>query len=243
MSEWAAKRFWSEVSIGPGPEGWTILLDGRPVRTPSRALLAVPTEGLAQAIAAEWRAQEGRIDPASMPATRMANSAIDTVRPNHAAIVAIVAAYGGTDLLCYRAPGPDRLVLRQAEAWDPLLDWAADRFGVRLRTVAGVMPVAQDSGALAALNDAVAARDAFRLMALHDLVSLSGSLILGLAVAERHLDTGPAWHAARIDEDFQTEEWGEDAEAAAQAASRAAAFLDAARFDLLAQPATAVFQG
>lgn len=223
------KRFWKDVTVVPVATGFGIELDGRPVRTPARVPCAVPAPALAEAIAEEWRAQGDRVAPLTMPLTRAANAAIDRVMPALAEVQAMVAAYGGTDLLCYRAPAPEALALRQAAAWDPPLAWAAQRFGARLIPAAGVMFQAQDATALARLEAEVAALDAWRLTALHELVSLSNSLILGLAVLHRHLAPGQAWAASRVDETWNIEHWGEDAEAAAQAARKEADFHAAAR--------------
>lgn len=238
MSEWAPKRFWKAAQVtagsegGPegGPEGFSVALDGRPVRTPAKAALILPTAAMAAAIAAEWDAQQGVLRPETMPMTRMANSAIDKVRVLQAAVVAEVAGFGASDLLCYRAEDPDELVQRQRQGWDPLLDWAATRLQAPLVQTGGIMPVAQPEASLARLTRAVEARDAFRLTALHDLVSITGSLVLGLAIAEGRLTPDEAWALARIDEDWQAEQWGVDEEAAAQAAYRRQALLDAARF-------------
>ena len=165
-----------------------------------------------------------------MPCTRAANSAIDKVAPQFAEVVGIVAAYGGTDLLCYRATGPEALVERQGAGWDPLLDWAETALGARLCPTAGVMHVAQNAVALERLDARVAAMSPFALAAFHDLVALSGSLVLAFAVIEGRLDAEAAWRLSRIDEDWQIEQWGEDEEAAALTETRHQAFLQAARF-------------
>ncbi len=175
-------------------------------------------------------AQGEKVDPSTMPIARAANSAIDRVTPRRAEVAAMIADYGGSDLLCYRAPHPDPLIARQAAGWDPLLDWARDRYGASLIRVQGVMHAAQPEAAIAALNAAVDAFDPFRLTALHDLVTLSGSLVLGLAVADGRLSADQGWRLSRIDEDFQAELWGADAEAEAAAARKQADFEAAARF-------------
>lgn len=229
MSGWARKRFWKATEARETPEGWEVRLDGRPLRTPAKAPLVVPTPALARMIATEWDAQEGTIRPDTMPATRMANSALDKVRPQREAVVEIVAAYGESDLLCYRAEGPAELVALQAAEWDPLLDWASARFDVSWRKVAGVMPRPQPEGTLARLRAQVAALDSFRLAAVHDLVALSGSLVIGLAVLEGH-DPQALWHLSRLDEDWQARQWGEDHEAAVAAARKQEAFAKAADF-------------
>lgn len=230
MSGWKAKRFWQAASVVPEGAGWGVRLDGRAVRTPAKAALVVPTEAMAQAIAAEWDAQAGEVAPATMPVTRAANSAVDKVTPQFDGVAAMLADYGGTDLLCYRAEGPEPLVARQAAAWDPLLDWAAREFGAPLTVGRGVVPVAQPAGSLERLAAAVRAHDAFRLTALHDLVAISGSLVIGLAVARGRLSAAEGWAASRIDETWQAELWGADAEAAEAETVKRAAMAEAARF-------------
>jgi chaperone required for assembly of F1-ATPase len=233
MTEWAAKRFWTDVSVAEDGTGWQVFLDTRPVRTPAKAPLSLPSAAMAEAVAAEWAAQDKVIDPRTMPVTRSANSAIDRVTPQKAEVAAMLAAYGETDLLCHRAEGPDRLVALQAEGWDPLLDWADATFGARLHTTAGILPVAQDGMALKRLSDAVSGLDAFRLTALHDLVALSGSLVLGLAVAHGRLDAPTGWRLSRIDEAWQIAQWGEDEEAVEAAAFKFGEFTHALRFWML----------
>ncbi|WP_118133764.1 ATP12 family chaperone protein [Oceanicella sp. SM1341] len=226
-SAWAPKRFWKAAGVAEAEGGHAITLDGRPVRTPAKAALVLPTRALAEAVAAEWDAQGETVDPASMPLTRLSNTTLDRVGPAHDEVALMVAEYGGTDLLCYRAESPEALAARQAAAWDPLLDWAEATYGARLAPVAGVMHVAQPPEALARLAAAVAGHPPFRLTALADLVSLSGSLVIGLAVAEGHLSAEAAWPLSRIDEDWQSEQWGSDDEAEAQAALKRADFLRA----------------
>jgi chaperone required for assembly of F1-ATPase len=227
------KRFWKQVTVAPEGEGFAVRLDSRPLRTPAKAHCVMPTRALADAVAAEWEAAAAEvgadIDPAALPLTRAANTAIDRVTPEHEAVVATVAAYGGTDLLCYRAPGPDGLVRRQAEGWDPLLAWAREAFGARLALAEGVMHVPQPPASLARLEAEVRAHGPWELTALHDLVTLTGSLVIGLAVSRGRLMPEDAWPLGRIDEDWNVGEWGDDAEAAAGAARRRADFLNAAR--------------
>jgi len=227
---WKAKRFWTDVSVAGAEGGFAIHLDARQVMTPGKLPLVVPTRPMAEAVAAEWAAQEGEIQPLSMPVTRAANSAIERVRPQKAEVAAMLAAYAETDLTCHRAGTPEALAARQAQAWDPLLDWAARALGARLTPTIGVMSVAQPPDSLAALSAHVSAMDEFRLTALHDLVTLSGSLILGLAVADRHLDPDTAWSLSRIDEDWQIAHWGPDEDAEIAAQIRKAQFLQADRF-------------
>lgn len=227
---WAAKRFWKAATVAEAPGGWTVHLDARPLRTPAKAPLIVPSAALAAAIAAEWDAQDKIVDPRSMPLTRAANAAIDKVAPQFDEVAELIAAYGGTDLLCYRAPEPPELIARQAEGWDPLLSWAAETLGAPLAFGQGVVHVPQPEASLAALTARVRACTNFELAALHDLVGMSGSLILGLAVALGRLDPDTAWRLSRIDEDWQAEQWGVDEEAAEQVAHKQRAFLDADRF-------------
>ncbi|PZX12276.1 chaperone required for assembly of F1-ATPase [Palleronia aestuarii] len=235
MAEWAMKRFWSEASIADAESGFAVRLDGRPVRTPAGAMLAVPTEALALALASEWDAQDGDIDPQTMPFTRMANSAIDKVAPKRPAVIGMLAEYGGTDLLCYRADVPAALVERQNAAWDPLLDWAEATFRVRLAVTSGVMPIAQPEGAVERLALPMEDMTEFELAGFHDLVALSGSLVLALATLERRIDPETAWSLSRLDEEWQADEWGHDEEADENAALKARAFMDAAEFVDLAR--------
>ena len=230
MSDWKPKRFWTAASVAPVEGGFTVLLDGRGVKTPAKAPLVVPSEALARLIAAEWDAQVEKVAPETMPATRAANSALDKVAVQFDQVAEMLAEYGGTDLLCYRAEGPAELVARQAAGWDPLLDWASDRYGAPLVATAGVMFIAQPPGSLAALRHAVFDQTPFQLAALHDLIAITGSLILGLAVAEGRLSPDEAFDLSRIDEHWQIEQWGEDEEAAVLEASKRQALHEAARF-------------
>jgi chaperone required for assembly of F1-ATPase len=223
------RRFWREVTVEPEGAGFAVRLDGRPLRTPAKAPCLVPSRALAEAMAAEWQAQGDAVEPAAMPLTRAANSAIDRVEPEFDAVAATVAAYGETDLICYRAPFPEGLAARQAQAWDPLAAWAAETLAAPLVLAEGVMHVAQGPESLARLARAVRAHSPWELTALHDLVTLSGSLVIGLAVSHGRLEAETAWPLSRIDEDWNIAEWGEDAEAAEVAARRRADFLNAAR--------------
>ena len=198
---------------GPGG-GFGVALDGRGVRTPGKAPLSLPTLALAEAIATEWRDQGDNVVPATMPMMQLAATAIDRVVPQPDAVAGEIAGFGASALLCYRADGPAELAARQAKAWQPMLDWAAGKYGARLILAEGVVPVAQPEDALARLDAAVRAFDAFRLAPLHVLVSITGSLILGLAVLEGEIWADDAFQRARIDEDWQAKHWGADAEAA-----------------------------
>jgi len=230
MSEWKQKRFWKAASATPTDGGWTVQLDGRSVKTPAKAALTLPTQTMAEAIAAEWDAQDEVVNPLSMPFTRSANAAIDKVAIQHAEVADMLAAYGDADLLCYRADAPQGLVDRQAQVWDPYLDWAADQFGARLQPRVGLMHESQDATALSALSGPVHAMSNFELAAFHDLVSLSGSLILGFAAAQDLHPMHRIWAASRLDETWQEEQWGVDEEAQAVAEIKKASFLHAKAF-------------
>lgn len=230
MSGWKRKRFWTEASVEESEGGFAVLLDGRGVKTPAKAPLILPTRALAEMVAAEWAAQEGEIRPETMPATRAANAALDKVGYQFDEVAALLTAYGETDLLCYRAEGPQALVDRQRAAWDPLLDWSAERFGVRWNVTSGVMPAAQPESTLSRLADHVRGFTAFELTAFHDLVAISGSLVIGLAVTEGQAPVADLWSCSRIDEDWQIAQWGEDEDAAALTAAHRASFFAAARF-------------
>jgi chaperone required for assembly of F1-ATPase len=233
MSDWKQRRFWDNARAVAATAGFGIALDGRPVKTPAKQPLIVPSQSLARAIADEWDAQTDVIDPNAMPLTRIANSAIDTATPQHAEIAEIVAAYGESDLLCYRAEGPPALVERQAAAWDPLLDWARERLGAPLAVGTGVMFVPQPDASLRELSNRVHRLDPFDLAPCHDLVALSGSLVIGLAAIAGLHPVDTLWSLSRIDETWQAEQWGDDEDAAEVAALRRGAFADAARFHAL----------
>lgn len=230
MSEWKARRFWKAVSVEAAGTGWQVILDGRQVRTPGKLALALPTRALAEALAVEWDAQVDVIDPFSMPLTRAANSAVEKVTPQRADIADMLAGYGGTDLLCYRADAPEELVQMQAAGWDPLIDWAATELGAPLRITHGVIPVIQPDASLEALRARVHALDCFGLTALHDLVTLPGSLLLGLAVIGGRMPAKQAFDLSRLDESFQISRWGADEDAEKAAQGRLEAMLVAERF-------------
>ena len=221
------KRFWQEASVG---DDGVVALDRRPVRTPGRVPLALPTRALAAAVAAEWQAVGETVDPRAMPLTGLANAAIDRIAPDPAAFAAGLARYGESDLLCYRAETPPPLVERQAAAWDPLLAWAMARFDVHFVVVAGIVHRAQPAATLARLGEAVAAQDAFRLAGLSPLVTITGSLVAALALIEGAADADTIWAAALVDEDWQAELWGSDPLAEQARATRRAEFDAAVRF-------------
>ena len=201
------KRFWKHVAVD-AERG--VLLDDRPVRTPGRNPLLVPSAALAEAIADEWRAVTDDIDPRAMPLTGLTNAAIDRVSPDPEGFAAGLAAYGESDLLCYRAKGPLDLVERQAALWDPPLDWARDRYDVHFEIATGVMHRAQPDTTIERLGAAIAARPAFELAPLAPITTITGSLVLALALAERAIPADAAWAATNLDEDWQAEKWGLD---------------------------------
>jgi len=229
------KRFYKEAATAPCEGGHGIVLDGRPVRTPARTLLAVPNIEMAEAIVAEWEHQGDDIDPASMPMTGMANAALDKVLPDVATFGASISAYGESDMLCYRANTPDTLVTRQAEQWQPLLDWASAFYGIEFMVTQGIIHIAQPDATLARLHDATAAHCPFTLAALAKLVPISGSLVIGLATVERTFPLPQLWQAAELDELWQAEQWGDDDEALARRAGRHTDFTLAAQFAELAK--------
>jgi len=235
MSDWQPKRFWKEAKPQACDGGFEVLLDDRSVRTPAKAPLVVPTHALALAIANEWDAQGEKVNPNTMPVTRGANSAIDKLGVQREEVIAMLAEYGDSDLLCYRAAAPVELVKRQADSWDPMLDWAADTYGARLFVGEGVMHVPQTSQALEKLRAEVCAFDNFALAAVHDLISISGSLVLALAVTRAAISPTEAFAISRIDEHWQIEQWGEDEEAAAAEQVKLTAFENAARFYALSR--------
>lgn len=230
MTEWKRKRFWKEATAAETDNGTEVHLDGRALHTPGKVRLVLPTLALAQAIAAEWDAQEEEIDPRTMPMTRTANSAAETVTQNHAAVADMIADYGANDLLCYRAGDPRELTERQAASWDSLLDWARREFDAPLVLGQGVVPVDQPSSSLQNLRQAVHDLTPWQLAAFHDLVTLSGSLVIGLAASRDVATTADLWRASRIDEHWQAEQWGQDEEAAEIEKLKETAFFDAARF-------------
>lgn len=220
------KRFWTDVTVADGG----VLLDGRPVRTPARAMLVLPTSALADAVAGEWRAVGEMLDPRAMPLTGLANAAIDRVVPDRAAFAADVAKYGETDLLCYRAESPPELIARQATVWDAMLDWARHRYDIAFVVTAGIVHAPQPPETVARLAAAVAGRDAFALAALSPLVTIGGSLVAALMLAEGATDADTAFDATHLDELWQAELWGEDALATEAREARRADFTAAARF-------------
>ena len=224
------KRFWKDVSLERDDGGWGIRLDGRPIKTPGRASLLVPTEALADAIADEWRAVEETIDPRAMPLTGLANAAIDRVAPQRAAFAEGLSRYAEADLACYRADGPRELIDRQERSWDALLSWARRRYDVDFAVTTGITHVTQPAATVERLAHAVAALDPFALAGLSSLVTIGGSLVGGLAVLEKTLTPSQAWDAVSLDDQWQLERWGSDAEAEKALESRRRDFFAAAQF-------------
>jgi chaperone required for assembly of F1-ATPase len=215
------KRFYKTVSVAPVAGGFCVLLDGKPIQTPARARLALPTEALAQAIAAEWDHQGEEVIATAMPLLRLANTVIDGVAANRAPVIAAILRFGENDLLCYRAHQPPDLAARQRESWDPLLDWARQRHGAQMIVAEGLGHVDQTLEALAALREPLEGFDAFTLGGLHVIASITGSLVLALAVADGTISGAHAFELSRIDETYQAEKWGQDAEAAKRATALA----------------------
>lgn len=214
-----------------------VLLDGRRVRTPRGAVLALPDRTVAEAVAEEWRRLRGRTDHAAMPMTRLANKAVDLIAPFLDETVVRIMAYAETDLLCHRAAEPQALVRRQEAVWQPVLDWAATALGVRLLPVTGVIAVAQPPASLKALEAKLRRLGPFRLAAADEAAAATGSVVLALALAHLHVDAEEAWAASRVDEDWQIEHWGSDPEADARAAARRSRLDPAARlFVMLGSP-------
>lgn len=208
------RRFYREASVGArSAEGYSIMLDGKPVRTPAGKPLALPNRKLAEAVAAEWNSQADKVDPAKMMLTKLANTAIDRVAPDRAEAIRQIVAFGRSDLVCYRAQAPDDLVERQDRIWNPLLDWASAACGVKLECAAGVGYVEQSTGAIAALEGALSRHTDLELTACHAAATLTGSGIIALALAAGRIDASQAFAAAQLDESYQTERWGRDEEA------------------------------
>ena len=214
MTWTVAKRFYGEVGVEPAGTGFTVTLDGRPLRSPDGAAFILPTKDLALAIAAEWRAQEEEISFHAMPLAALAAAAIDRVKRQRCDMIDHALEFAGADLLCYRAEAPPELVLHQQDHWQPLLDWLTDTYGARLVVTTGVVHVDQPEQALQSLRAAVEALDDFELTALSSAATACGSLAIALALTAGRIDTGEAFEVSRLDETFQIERWGEDAEAA-----------------------------
>ena len=214
-SETKRKRVYTEVSVTDAGGVYGITLDDRPLHTPSRAILATSHEALAVAVAEEWDSQAETIDPATMPLTKLLNTAIDRVAPRRDEIIAELLRYADTDLLCYRAEAPDSLVERQEKVWQPVLDWLAAIHSITLQTGQGMMPLSQSEDDVSRLGDVLSARDDFRLTAIQATAVVTGSVVLALALADAQLSGEEIFAAAQLDETWQMERWGEDEEAVA----------------------------
>ncbi|KAB0676661.1 ATP12 family chaperone protein [Aureimonas leprariae] len=229
------KRFYEAVTVSAADGGYAVLLDGRGVKTPSRRPLVLPSAAVAEAVAAEWRAQGERIDPATMPATRLANTVIEGIADDPAAVRDDAAKFVESDLLFYRADAPTALAERQRAAWDPIVAWAESHVGGRFVLGEGVMHVAQPPASLAAFRAWIGREsNPFRIAALHQMTTLTGSVLLALAVLEGRLNVEAAWAAAHVDEDWNIEQWGADAEAEARRAGRFADMRAAAMLSVAA---------
>ncbi|MBE7636785.1 ATPase [Sneathiella sp. P13V-1] len=224
------KRFYKQATSGEVEEGFTVLLDGRAIKTPAKAPLVLPSVALADAIAAEWDAQEEDVAPKTMPLMRYAATAIDRVTPQRQQVIDDLAAYGETDLVCYRATYPEKLVSKQREAWDPLVDWVREAHDAELTVVEGVGYVAQDPKSLQQMKAVLEAQSDLQLAAIHDIVSLSGSLVVSLAVMAGKLDAEEAFEISELDETHVVEEWGEDSEAAERRINNKASLVSAVEF-------------
>ena len=224
------KRFWQGVEAVEKVGGWGVELDGKPLRTPAREALIVPTPALADAIAEEWSSVEGEIDPRAMPLTGLANAAIDRVAPHKETFANDLARYAEADLACYRAEGPQGLIDRQAKEWDALLGWGQRRYDVDFKTTSGIVHVDQPMATIERLTHAISTLDSFRLAGLSPPVTIGGSLLAALGVLEGAFEPEQAWDAVSVDDRWQLEQWGSDAEAEAALANRRWDFLAAARF-------------
>jgi chaperone required for assembly of F1-ATPase len=224
------KRFYQKAETVPAAGGYGVVLDGKPIKTPGRRDLIVPSPALAAAVVAEWNAQQGEIRPATMPLTRLAGTTIDRSAERREAVVRQVAHYAGTDLVCYRAAHPPALAARQQAVWQPLIDWAVERYSAPLAVTTGVVPATQPASSLEAFAAAVAAHDDFSLTALHAATAACGSLVIALALLQGQLDDAAAFAASQLDESFQIEAWGEDKEQTERRAGLAAEIAAAAEF-------------
>lgn len=227
----ARRRFYKTVTV---TETNGIALDGRAVKTPLKSALALPTKPLAEAVAAEWDAQTEQIDPASMILTKLANTAIDRVGPNRAAIIAEAVDYANSDLVCYRADTPETLAERHARAWDPVVDWARTALDAPFTVTSGIIHKPQPEAALKAHESALAQLNDFELAAYHSIMSLTGSALIAMMLARAATIPEAAWIAAHVDEDYQIEQWGADEEAQRRRAARYAEFMACCRFLTLA---------
>ncbi len=233
------KRFYDQVEVGECAEGFTILLDGRRVKTPGRLALGVPSRVLCEKLAEEWAAQGSHIDPSRMPLTRMVNSALDGVAEQHGQVVASIAEYAGNDALCYRAHAPVELAAQETRVWDPLLQWAHGVLGVRFALGVGIMPLVQDERVVPAVEGLLESVDPLRLAALHTITGLTGSAVIALAAMHDAFPAGDLWDAAHLDEDWNIAQWGTDSEAEERRSYRREEFDAAIEILNLLRPSTA----
>lgn len=230
MTASPARRFYKQVSVAGAEAPFTITLDDRPLRTPLKRPLDLPTKLLADAVAAEWEAQERKIEPHNMPFTKLANTALDRVATHRDRIIGEIVDFAGSDLVCYRAANPPDLVERQARTWQPVLDWAREAFAGEFQATEGVVHIAQPSASLTALRDYLSAKSPWTLTALHNMTTLTGSALISTMACERGLLPAEAWLAAHVDEDWQIEQWGWDEEARHRRAFRKREFDICLRF-------------
>jgi chaperone required for assembly of F1-ATPase len=224
------RRFWESTAVVGEAPPFMIALDGKPVKTPMKSALALPTRALAEAVAGEWAGQGAKIDPATMPMTKLANTAIDRVAPERARIVAEIVEFAGSDLVCYRAQMPADLVGLQARSWDPVVDWALKRLDASFAVTAGVVHRPQATTVLARIRGFLEAHDEWALTAIHNMTTLTGSALIAAMIAEGALEAEAGWNAAHVDEEWQASLWGADEEAAARRERRRREFLDTVKF-------------
>ena len=230
------KRFYKEATVGEAEGGFQVLLDGRAVRTPAKAPMILPNRALAEAIVGEWQVQGEDIRPSTMPLMALSSTTLDITAKHRDLVVGQVAAYAGTDLLCYRVDHPAELAAREVQVWQPLLDWAALRYDAVLHVVVGVMPREQPEGACRALAAAVASNDDWRLTALQTATTASGSRVIGLALIEGRIDAAGAFESSQLHESYQIERWGEDHESTRHRAALTVDIADVRRFAGLLAP-------
>lgn len=235
MADWKMKRFWDVADAVEVEGGFTVHLDGRSIKTPGKSALVVPTRVMAEQMAQEWDAQPNEINPETMPVTKSANSAVDKVTPQFDAVADMLGEYAGTDLLCYRAEQPEELVKRQAEQWDPVLEWCTKTFQTPLNPVSGVMFAAQPASSLVALRALLDEMTAFELTAMHDLITLPGSFVIGLAAIHKYASPQELWELSRLDERYQQEQWGLDDDAEEMAGIKLAAYKHAYNFYIMSK--------
>ncbi len=235
MSEWKPKRFWKKVDVVSLEKGFCIKLDTKILKTPAKKEMLLPTIALAKKIAAEWDRQVDEIDPNAMPFTKSANAALDKVAQQFDEVSSLVGNYGDTDLLYYRADSPAELKMRQQSSWDPMIDWAEKNFEVKINCGTGILYIPQDRELVYKLSKEISELSSFQLTALYDIVSITGSLILGLATINGRLSAEDAFNLSRIDELWQIEQWGHDEEAQAVSDQKYEAILHAQEFFALSR--------